>query len=185
MRISRDQFAAENHGAGGLHIDIITQPGHRSAARVSAAGLLRQLDGRQEPVGAGKGSRAKPQLGRQLRRHAAPEPQLVFGELQRELGLFDACPDRGHALRHPGRDAEPACAERLDVRLGSLGLRHHQGPDAARRRQCEPFHVREPGRRRATTCPSAPTRPRTTCSRCASRRPDRSAAGSSRTRASR
>ncbi|HYN10386.1 MAG TPA: TonB-dependent receptor [Vicinamibacterales bacterium] len=27
VRISRDQFAAENHGAGGLHIDIITQPG--------------------------------------------------------------------------------------------------------------------------------------------------------------
>lgn len=27
IRISRDQFAAENHGAGGLHIDIITQPG--------------------------------------------------------------------------------------------------------------------------------------------------------------
>jgi hypothetical protein len=27
VRISRDQFAAENHGAGGLFLDIITQPG--------------------------------------------------------------------------------------------------------------------------------------------------------------
>jgi hypothetical protein len=27
IRISRDQFAAENHGAGGLIIDIVTQPG--------------------------------------------------------------------------------------------------------------------------------------------------------------
>ena len=27
IRITRDQFAAENHSAGGLFIDIITQPG--------------------------------------------------------------------------------------------------------------------------------------------------------------
>src|SRR4029077_750495 len=27
IRISRDQFAAENHSAGGVTIDIITQPG--------------------------------------------------------------------------------------------------------------------------------------------------------------
>ena len=27
IRISRDQFAAENHAAGGIFIEIITQPG--------------------------------------------------------------------------------------------------------------------------------------------------------------
>ena len=33
IHITRDAFAAENHFAGGLFIDIITQPGHRPDPR--------------------------------------------------------------------------------------------------------------------------------------------------------
>jgi carboxypeptidase family protein/TonB-dependent receptor-like protein len=39
VRISRDQFAAENHGAGGLFLDIITQPGIGALRAVARLGF--------------------------------------------------------------------------------------------------------------------------------------------------
>ena len=39
IRISRDQFAAENHGAGGTFIEIITQPGQGRSATTPASGF--------------------------------------------------------------------------------------------------------------------------------------------------
>ncbi len=53
VRISRDQFAAENHGAGGIFIDIITQPGLgplRAGARLGFYDS--SLDGKNPLIGA-------------------------------------------------------------------------------------------------------------------------------------
>jgi hypothetical protein len=53
VRISRDQFAAENHGAGGLFIDIITQPGIGALRASARMGFYdSSLDGKNPLIGA-------------------------------------------------------------------------------------------------------------------------------------
>lgn len=52
IRVSRDQFAAENHSAGGIRIDIITQPGTGPIrGNVNTSFYNSALDGRNPLVG--------------------------------------------------------------------------------------------------------------------------------------
>ena len=55
IHITRDMFAAENHSAGGMFIDIITQPGIGAAARQRPVQLLRQRPRRRNPLVPKKG----------------------------------------------------------------------------------------------------------------------------------
>src|SRR6185295_6791566 len=53
IRISRDQFAAESHSAGGIRIDIVTQPGTGPIqGRVSTGFTTSALDGKNPLVAA-------------------------------------------------------------------------------------------------------------------------------------
>ena len=61
VRISRDQFAAESHYAGGLHIEIVTQPGLGPMRASTRFRLPRQLDGRRELVHDDQAGFAEPQ----------------------------------------------------------------------------------------------------------------------------
>ena len=58
IHVTRDAFAAENHSAGGLFIDIITQPG---LGPLRGGGRYNLRDGAfsgTQPVHGGQGSRA-------------------------------------------------------------------------------------------------------------------------------
>ena len=64
VHITRDAFAAENHYAGGLFIDIITQPGIGPLRTNLNMRLRAGAAERQESAGRGQGARAHPELQR-------------------------------------------------------------------------------------------------------------------------
>ena len=69
IRISRDQFAAENHSAGGTQIEIITQPGLGPIRFNTGIRMRSDAARRPQPVHADARARAEPQL--LLRRRTA------------------------------------------------------------------------------------------------------------------
>ena len=185
IHITRDAFAAENHYAGGLFVDIITQPG---IGPLRTGMNFRLRDGSLERKAAvqhrqqrHQGSRADAELRTQLRRIADQEPGLVFAQ-----------PERRHLVRHavllllpsrrqPGEYAGATPSPRQHVRLRSVRLRHHARPDAPRALQPGQLHEQEPRASAATRCSSAPTRRTRPTITSRSRKPARSAAGSSST----
>ena len=64
IHITRDAFAAENHYAGGLFIDIITQPGIGPLRTNLNMRRARRLAERQEPARRGEGTRTHAELQR-------------------------------------------------------------------------------------------------------------------------
>ena len=111
IRISRDQFAAENHAAGGTSIEIITQPGlgpirYNTGARFRGG----SMSGRS-PFTPTQGPGAAAQLLLRSERHADPGEELVQHLRLRHRLVRDA----EHQYRR--RDTAPArsrcpCARR-------------------------------------------------------------------------
>ena len=104
IRISRDQFAAEYHNAGGVSIEIITQPG-LGPLRMNVGYRFRgdNLTG-TSPVHAGARAGTVPHAVPRRRRHADQEQELVQPVLQRRrLGTRR----RTSTWRWPTADAAP------------------------------------------------------------------------------
>ena len=108
IHITRDAFAAENHFAGGLFIDIITQPG-MGPLRTNMNFRLR--DGSMSGQAAGRhfdeqpeGPRADAELRRRLERHAAQAEVVVFDQRQRQHELRHAVLQLHAARRRAGDD---------------------------------------------------------------------------------
>ena len=84
IHITRDAFAAENHSAGGLFIDIITQPGARAAARrrerTTCATARSAAAARSREV---KGPERSQKYGTNFARHAGQETSLVHPVAER------------------------------------------------------------------------------------------------------
>ena len=113
VRISRDQFAAENHGAGGLFIDIITQPGIGALRASARMGFYDSaLDGKNPLIGA-RGPAQNKNWGGNVSGPADQGPQLVLAELQRQQCVLDAGADHGHLIRQAHREPEPSRAQRF------------------------------------------------------------------------
>ena len=82
IHITRDAFAAENHYAGGLFIDIITQPGSgplRTNVQMRAAGRIAE---RQERAGRRQRAGAHPELQRRHQRLAHQAEGVVLAQPQ-------------------------------------------------------------------------------------------------------
>ena len=78
IHVTRDGFAAENHNAGAIFIDIITQPGIgalRGGGRLQPSGRVAQ---RPKSVHADQGTGADPELRLQFRRLARSAEELVL-----------------------------------------------------------------------------------------------------------
>ena len=84
IHITRDQFAAENHNAGGLFIDIITQPGLGAIRGGGNFRLPQRLAERPQSVHADQGPREHQELRLQLRRQPDQESQLLLARRQRD-----------------------------------------------------------------------------------------------------
>ena len=124
IHITRDAFAAENHYAGGLFIDIITQPGI-GPLRTNLNMRLRDgsLSGKNE-LRRRKGTRAHAELQRRLRRLADQAEGVVLDQPEQRSTQFETpvyLP--AHAGRHAGQLARPAPAARQRVHLRPVRLR--------------------------------------------------------------
>ena len=77
IRISRDQFAAEFHAAGGINVEIITQPGMGPMRMNVELSPARRFVERPQPVRAGARAGRQSQSRHRRRRHADQEQELV------------------------------------------------------------------------------------------------------------
>ena len=100
IRISRDQFAAESHSAGGIRIEIVTQPGQgdiRGQARTNF--YTSRMDGSNPLV-----NRAPPAQNRQWRDESvwrsAEGSDVLQPELERLEQLHVASADRQRQQQH-------------------------------------------------------------------------------------
>ena len=184
IHITRDAFAAENHFAGALFIDIITQPGIGALrAAESTSGCATASLSARNPFATRKGPERQQNYGMNL-----------GGSLIKEKSSFSFSVQRLHVVRHavpsptfPAsavlRAAADSPAERQRVRVRPLRLRADARSDAAGQREPQSVHAATIRESAATTPSSAPTRRKTRAPTSASRKPGRSAAGSSPTRA--
>ncbi len=155
IHITRDAFAAENHSAGGLFIDIITQPGIgplRGGIRYN----LRDgsLSGRS-PFTPTKGPERSQKYGTNFARIADQGARLVQRVVQRHHVVRHAEPLRRAADRHALRSARAAQSARQRLHVRHLRLRADQGPDAAHRLQPGTTRRSATSASAASTCRSA------------------------------
>ena len=85
IHITRDQFAAENHGAEGTFIDIITQPGVGPDPDEPELQLQQQRHERAQRFHADQGRHADAELQHQYQRRAHQEQGVVFSRHQRPI----------------------------------------------------------------------------------------------------
>ena len=131
IHITRDTFAAENHNAGAIFVEIITQPGIgplRGGGRVRPA---RRRAERPQSVHAGQGTRAHGELRHDLRRLDRAAEELVFGVGRRDDVLRDAEPERRAAERRACGSAEPADPPRPRQPVRAVRRCDHARSDAA------------------------------------------------------
>ena len=83
IRIARDQFAAEYHSAGGVSIEIITQPGIGPIRYFSNLTVRDDAHARAQSVRPGQRSGTERQLWVRLWRHARQRQELVQSQLFR------------------------------------------------------------------------------------------------------
>ncbi len=179
IRVSRDAFAAEFHAAGGIFIDIITQPGQ---------GSLR--GGTQMRLRDGSMSGRSPFTPRRGPERTQDYQFFLGGALIRDRLGYNLNLNGTTAFETPNINAalpNGIRSEALRVRMPrefierqrQRGLRADQGPGAAHRVQPQHERVRATRASASTTWWSArsPPRRRTTSSGC--RKPARWAAGSS------
>ena len=132
IRISRDQFAAEFHSAGGVSIEIITQPGIGPIRYFTNLRMRDDAFTGHEPVRGRRGARSATRnfgggLNGTLIKDKSSFGLFVFGTNSYDTPNLNAVlPDR-----HPGRVAEAEDAARQSVRERADGLRRHARPDAA------------------------------------------------------
>ena len=189
IHITRDAFAAENHFAGGLFIDIITQPGigplrtnmNMSLRDGSMSGTPPVEFADQQAKGPEQIQRYGGGLSGSLIKQKASFSINVNGGTSYDTPYFYYYTPDGVAGERPG--AAPAARQRVRVR--HVRLRDYARPDAARPLQPGPVHQQEPRRRRLGPVSNAAIRPRIATTRSGSRRPGRSAAASSSIRAPR
>ena len=161
IRISRDQFAAENHSAGGTQIEIITQPG---------LGPIRMNTGIAD---AGRRARA---AAARSRRSAGPSRIATMflgagGTLIKNKSSFNLFVDGTDSFETPninvalgGRTrsealVDPIAARQLQ-RQRPGRLRAHAGSDAAVRLRTSTATTTATSASARSTRKSAPTRPR-------------------------
>ena len=186
IHITRDMFAAENHWAGGMFIDIITQPGVGALSGNLGFGFADSaLDGRN-PLIPKKGPSQNRRLQRQSPRLTAQGAKQLQPVGLLELPVLDARRLRRDARWHARREPQSADAQPELRSLGPGRLCDHQGPDhpsvvhtpADRRRENQGVGAYDLAARAYSTSNSDPGP-----SGC--RRPGPSAGGSSSTRDSR
>ena len=131
IRISRDQFAAENHGAFSS-IDIVTQAGVGPLRSSLRTGFYdSSLDG-QNPLVPQTGPGQNRNFGGSHRRHAHRQQDGRVAQHQRHQQLLDADRLCQHARwRHRRPVAQQPCPEQQRERVGEHQLRAHKRPDAA------------------------------------------------------
>ena len=184
IHITRDQFAAENHNAGGLFIDIITQPG-LGAIRGGGNFRLRNgsLSGRS-PFTPTKGPENIKNFGFNLGGSLIRNRSSLLARRQRDAVVRHAQPER--------RAPQAACvSEALAAAHAARTTSSSTGCGTWRSRptrRCASATTTPRTRTRIsasarTTFPSAPTPPRTVRTSCGSSTPARSSGASSRTRA--
>ena len=150
IRISRDQFAAENHSAGGTSVEIITQPGHGPDSLQHRLPLSRRTAERAQSVHAGARARADQEL-LQINLNGTLVPQKasfnfnVDGLDSYETPNINAFTvggiQRSEALRAPH-------AARQHARECQRRLRRDAQSDAALRLLRQPEHRGQPRHRR-------------------------------------
>ena len=62
IRVTRDQFAAENHSADSFFVEVITQPGIGPVRTGFRYGIAEQRDGRPQRIHADQGCRTDAEL---------------------------------------------------------------------------------------------------------------------------
>ena len=192
IHITRDAFAAENHFAGGLFIDIITQPGI-GPLRTNMNMRLRDgsLSGKphvQLAARSSQGARAHAELQRRPRRLADQAEGVVLDQRQQHTAsstrpyLHYYTPD---GVAGATRSAPRRPRDNMFV-FGLFDYAITQRPDAARQLQPEPVKTRKDiGVGGYDLLERGYTTEDQQRLRCASRRRGRSAAASSSTRARR
>ena len=113
IHITRDAFAAENHYAGGLFIDIITQPGIGPLRTNMNVRFRAGRPERRSPCAArrhraAEGARGHPVLQRRPRRLADQAKGVVLDKCQQQRLVRHALP----ALLHAGRQLVEGLAPR-------------------------------------------------------------------------
>ena len=148
IRISRDQFAAEFHSAGGVSIEIITQPGIGPIRYFTNFRVRDDALTGTSPFVASRGPERNTNFGGGLNGTLIKDKSsfglFVFGvNSTTRRTSTRSCPTGTSR-----RVAEAEDAARQPVRERPDGLRGHARPDAALRLQPHALHEREPRRRR-------------------------------------
>ena len=163
IHITRDAFAAENHSAGGLFIDIITQPGHRrrSAAACTIAAARRRAERPQPVRRPSKGPERTQNFDGNVGGSLIKEQELVLACRSTAATQFDT-PDRSTSYCRHGKRVGAARAAAAERQLVGLRPRRLRADHAIRR--CASATTRtasragQSRRRRLRSRPSAPTR---------------------------
>ena len=149
IRISRDQFAAENHSAGGTSVEIITQPG-LGPIRYNTGFRFRggSLSGRS-PFTPTRGPEQTEELLHEPERHARAAEGVVQLQRRRAQLVRDAEHQRVHRHAAPAiGSAAPPHAARQHARERQRRLRRDAQSDAALRLLRQPQHRGQPRHRR-------------------------------------
>ena len=116
IRVTRDQFAAENHSADSFFIEVITQPGIGPIRTGVRYGLAQQRHERAQCLHADERGRAGSAVRVQRRRRADSEQGVVLHQRQRQLLIRYAELEHRAIDGHARRDAEVARAARVHGR---------------------------------------------------------------------
>ena len=182
IRVTRDQFAAENHSADSFFIEVITQPGIGPIRTGVRYGLRNSAMSARNAFTPTKGEEQDQQYGFNIGGGLIQNKASFFLSVQGNSVVRHAelehRPIDGHALR----DAQAACAARVHVRQREFRLGRHARSDAAVQLQPRRLREQEPGHRRIRRARARVHFGESRTTRSARRRWARWAAGSSSTR---